>query len=528
MTGDDVFYSNSEWIVKLEGGIKQEEVISSAIKAAQSAFNIDKVDFERNLVWANGKPFTELLNGDWGNLLLHLTPQYVWQHLEGHLSGSLPMLFALYRLMEASAIDIGITPEAILAEFGKPPWDVLNRILAEAALPFQVSAPPLRSHAFVPMSYNLNLKDCRTGKTVSSQYISSGEKVLVTLSVMVFMSQRSKLRTKLFLMDEPDAHLHPQMVQRFLNAVKREFVDREGSYVLLTTHSPTTVALVEEDSIRIMVQESPIIRKASKSSVMNQLTAGVPTLSLNWTARRQVFVENPIDGELCDGFYRCLKSRIESDRTLDFIGTGIRRETTGDDVNTGSSVVRSLVENLTSCGNQSVFGLVDWDGCNQHVGRMVVMGHERRHSNENVVLDPLAIAALMLREPNLRKSSKLLGDWKKLSYSEFLRAELLCWQSAASEVAESILNEDETVENVEERYCGDFKLQLPKSYFHMRGHDLEGLLLKTFPPLLEIEKKRTGNLRRHLVQTVYLDKSEFIPRVVLECFQKILLAESHF
>jgi predicted ATP-dependent endonuclease of OLD family len=67
------------------------------------------------------------------------------------------------------------------------------------------------------------------------------------------------------LLDEPDAHLHPSLVSDLINAYRHEFVTKQGVQVILTTHNPTTVSMVDKENIFVMSEENgqATIRPAS-------------------------------------------------------------------------------------------------------------------------------------------------------------------------------------------------------------------------------------------------------------------------
>src|SRR5207247_9494265 len=102
---------------------------------------------------------------------------------------------------------------------------------------------------------------------------------------------------KIRLMNEPDAHLHHSMTRKFLDVIQNVFVNEKGVKVIMTTHSPSTVALAPEESIFLMNKTTPRIAKANKDEALRILTSGVPTLSINYENRRQVFVESKYDVE---------------------------------------------------------------------------------------------------------------------------------------------------------------------------------------------------------------------------------------
>src|SRR3981081_44546 len=132
------------------------------------------------------------------------------------------------------------------------------------------------------------------------------------------------------------------------------------------------------------------------------LTVGVPTLAISYEGRRQIFVESPSDAKTYDAIYKLLKSRISSERSLEFIATGTR-SAIGTERNTGCEVVKKIVSDLSAAGNQSVFGLIDWDGHHQNTSRIAVLAEGVRNGLENAVFDPLAIALLICRDFPVQK-----------------------------------------------------------------------------------------------------------------------------
>jgi ABC-type glutathione transport system ATPase component len=100
---------------------------------------------------------------------------------------------------------------------------------------------------------------------------------------------------KLLLKDEPDASLHPSMSKQFLDVIQKVFVQDKGVGVIITTHFPSTVALAPEEAIFIVNKTGQRIEKATKDTALKILTAGVPSFSVNYENRRQVFVESEMD-----------------------------------------------------------------------------------------------------------------------------------------------------------------------------------------------------------------------------------------
>ena len=82
--------------------------------------------------------------------------------------------------------------------------------------------------------------------------LSSGEKVLISLVFALYNTKFDVEFPKVLLMDEPDASLHPSMTKQFLDVIQKVFVQDKGVKVILTTHSPSTVALAPEEAIFIV------------------------------------------------------------------------------------------------------------------------------------------------------------------------------------------------------------------------------------------------------------------------------------
>ncbi len=104
-----------------------------------------------------------------------------------------------------------------------------------------------------------------------------------------------------------------------------------------------------DDSIYTMDASRPGLVKSSKANALNMLTVGVPTLAISYDGRRQVFVESPSDANIYDLVYKLLKPKIPTERSLEFVATGMRTPGKGDE-NTGCDIVKKLVGDLVSAG----------------------------------------------------------------------------------------------------------------------------------------------------------------------------------
>ena len=100
----------------------------------------------------------------------------------------------------------------------------------------------------------------------------------MALVASVYNSTREEKFPDIFLFDELDASLHPSMVKNLLAVIEETFTSR-GGFVLLVTHSPSTVAFARESSIFVMHKSgSNRIERASKKDALSILTEGFATL----------------------------------------------------------------------------------------------------------------------------------------------------------------------------------------------------------------------------------------------------------
>lgn len=310
-------------------------------------------------------------------------------------------LVKLNKLHQLDALEGLAGPEALtddefVSVHGEPPWDFVNATLQNAGLDFTVDHPI----GYSTTSFTPRLTKTSSGAQIPFSALSSGEKVLMSFALCMYYSldtRQSVKRPALLLFDEIDAPLHPSMCRTVVAAIKNTLVSKYGVKVIMATHSPSTVAVADEGAIYAMSSSASGLKKVGKRQAITLLTADIPTLSMTFDGRRQVFVESYSDAERFDTLYRHVSPRIASERSLVFIGVGRRKPLEADDA-AGCDQVKRTVQALANGGNESVFGLVDWDKRNDPEGRVHVLGHGKRYAIENYLLDPLLVAAISIRE----------------------------------------------------------------------------------------------------------------------------------
>jgi len=355
---------------------------------------------------------------------------------------------------------------------GPAPWDVVNESLSTAGFPYEVISP---SETPIMEPYSLRLKDRQTNGIIAAIDLSSGEKVILQLVLWLFTAGKDGVFPKLLLLDEPDAHLHPSMTQQFLDVISEILVNKYGVRVIITTHSPSTVALAPENSVFQLERGAvSILPVSSRSDIISVLTAGLVTVS---RASKLCFVEDEADVSFYETIREVLSDygpsrdpmALRLSPSIAFIpasiGAGASR------ISGGSSVVAKWVNKLDAEPLDRTFlGIVDQDNRNASSPRIRVIG---RYSVENYLLDPIVIFALLIEEgmaPTVTGVTISAGDEHLLRTKENATlqaiADVVC---AKLESAESSLAGRP---RVSVSYTTGQNVQVPDWVLSHRGHDL--------------------------------------------------------
>ena len=253
----------------------------------------------------------------------------------------------------------------------------------------------------------------------------------------------------------------------------------------------------------------PRIEKTTKDKALKILTAGVPSLSINYENRRQVFVESKHDVFFYEKAYDKLRINLVNEISLDFISSGI-------DGSGSSDQVKEIVNKLSGYGNKCIFGIVDWDSKNVSTDFVKVLGEGKRYSIENYIFDPILISAFLLREKIISRDN--LGLKESENYTDFKHFD----ESKLQVIVDSFLAmmdipvgiSDIAKSNI--KYTNRLEIQVPKWYLFLQGHDLEALLKKHFSQLKKYIKE--DHFKKEVIRKVIDDIPEFIPLDILELF----------
>ena len=222
-------------------------------------------------------------------MIAKLPDDFVYMLEYGEVSAGLAHVFVGYQIRRAEKLMAGETENQILQELGPQPWDFVNEALSSADFGYRIIPPENK----IMKDYYVKVAAVGDNTPLELDDLSSGEKTILRTVLWFYNTKHNKIFPKLFLMDEPDAHLHPSMTRQFIDVLKNVLVDQYNVRIILTTHSPSTVALAPEESIFVMSRGQPRIRRpASKAEAIGLLTSGLVIVS---PGTRFIFVEDEQD-----------------------------------------------------------------------------------------------------------------------------------------------------------------------------------------------------------------------------------------
>lgn len=403
-----------------------------------------------------------------------------------------------------------------------PPWDFINKILQENNLSFKFKG--IERQDFSPdANISFQLIKTTTGKDIELQNLSSGEKVIIGLIIKLFTSSyyNDKLQfPELIVLDEPDAHLHPEMSKLLLDVLNKTFVQELNIRVIMITHSPSTIALCPDDSI-YQLKNEPVtsLQKIEKNDALELLTNFIPTLSIDYKNHKQIFVESPTDVY----YYQTIFNKLNQKRSYPF-----RLYFISNSYGKGNcNQVIKIVKDIRESGNSTSFGIIDWDLKNTSSSFVKVHGLDQRYSLENYLYDPIYLLILLMdldahniyNELGLDKTINhfLLGN----ESGETLQR-ISDWFFKKYYDAQPI---DKSMRSglTEVEYLNGAKINTPTWFLKFKGHDLEMRIRKVFPALDKYTSE--GELQEEL--TNIIGKCyPFIPKDSELLIEEIIMAKN--
>lgn len=423
-------------------------------------------------------------------------------------------LFLNYYIKMSDTISARRTPDgrtindADLKELvGEAPWTLINELFEKYNFQYRINQP-------LSIASNLVIKfrSVQEGFEILYEELSSGEQMIVNLVLWSFNSDLAEHR-KLILLDEPDAHLHPEMGLMFKEIVTDILVHKLGIQVILTTHSPTTLCWFDESSIFLFEKKIGVI-KSSKEEALQRLTSGMVMIH---EAFKIVLVEDEMD----QSFYQRAFDLLILNRGIERHKKLLFRSVTKGMVSSGG---RSNV--VSSCNNwqdttkiapeitDMVAGLVDHDGKDgSDLGDLVFS--LPRYCLENFFADPLLIFALMVDNGDqtvsefaasldYRKGDQYLLKTNRVSNPQKI-VDFMCGLLGTKIKSEELISVT---------YANNISVKIPDAFFKMSGKDY---LLKMWREVLP-EKASLISTKALMPE---LERTLLIPRDLHDIFTRI-------
>lgn len=458
----------------------------------------------------------------------HLPEDLILQDIDLFNQDSLDFIFFMYLYKKTayenkkSSVKVGNTP----------PWEILNEVLFKAQLPYQVTYPnkdlvePIFNNALNDVETNrfsIQLIDPRTEEDIGFNNLSSGERIIASLALLLYYTQNRNQHKKLLILDEPDAHLHPTLTKRFFDVINDVIIEKYHGRVIMTTHSPSTVAIAPEESIFVKHKTDKLIDKSTKDKALSVLTSGLPFFSVNYKNRRQVFVESHNDVMFYEKIYRKLSFYLEPEISLSFISSGESRTDKNGQKIANCDQVINITSKLRKAGNNLVWGIIDWDAKAKNTSKdnIVVLGNGKRYSIENYIFDPLVLVAFLLREKIITRNEIDLDE--KLNYTDFKDFDNEKLQNLVDYLINLIGSEFSKTENTQKnnKLVNEKEIKIPEWYLLSQGHLLEEKILKIFPQLNAIKKDKEDALKISIIETVFDDVPDIISKDFINLFTEI-------
>ncbi len=408
-----------------------------------------------------------------------------------------------------------IPREQIEKDLNIPPWEMINKLFQEYGFKYRITHPERGGGTFKVEFYKLGEGQAK----IQFSALSSGEQMIVTLILWSFNEKLGQLK-RLLILDEPDAHLHPEMAKMFKEIVSETLVEKFGIQVIMTTHSPTTLCWMDEECIFLMDPEDGL-SSASKSKALSKLTAGLVCVH---PAFKIVLVEDKADEKFHTALYLQLAyhGRLSKDPLLTF-----RSVAAPDDQGGGKTVVEKACKQWSQFSketdlDQVLFGLVDKDNDdNSSLPDSVFC--LPRYCHENFFADPILIFVLLMEErANEYKIKEIanshgyeLGDTLKVK-----RRSDLNFQGIADDVISHLVDQLNLTPSLMTakksiKYLNGVEVIIPDCFLSESGKD------KVLPWFREAFPAGASKLNSTILLT-YIEKTLLIPEDLADVYEQLV------
>ncbi len=252
---------------------------NSDISSHQTILKEAVTEFAQILLSRSLRFLPEIKKADFNAIVLDGYPEYsLLNNLSTLFDEHQRKIIDALRAFEPKGDEL-VTEDEIKKLEEEAPWNIINAILKKFGLEHKVTKPDFKAKDILnnpnySFSANLMVDD----EIIDFSKLSSGEKILCTLAFTIFQENKSAF-PELILLDEIDATLHPSTIEKLFDVIHSAFI-KNGSKVIMATHSPSTIAHAPEGAIfeikKGNVQDK--IVEISKDDAINVLTDGFMSL----------------------------------------------------------------------------------------------------------------------------------------------------------------------------------------------------------------------------------------------------------
>jgi len=413
-----------------------------------------------------------------------------------------------------SDIQLSLDNDAFIDKYGEEPWYFVNTIFERLKLPYIVNKPKgIRKET----TFQFKLTNKHSGVEINTNDLSTGEKTLMSLALAVYNSTISGLKTDFLILDEPDAPLHPSMSKLMLEIIEEEIVKKHGIPVLLSTHSPTTIACTPPTALYTMTRENKIPIQCTLQDSIELLSHGIHNLNVSIENRRQIFVESSYDVFYYESLFAIISKKISFSTQPQFLPP---HKLDGSNCD----AVLNITRTLRDMGNTNVYGLIDWDLKNIQEKQIVVLGMGKRYAIENYIFEPHFLGLYLIRKNFVIPSD--LGFTDCSSYFEVankIKSDTLFLQKLVESIQSKINWENKNYNLVESKLIDGTSIQISEDILRIQGHKLEDLCKNTWHKLKSVKTNNGGDsaLKKDIINTVINDFPELLSIDLVDTFKEI-------
>lgn len=392
--------------------------------------------------------------------------------------------------------------------YGPKPWELINKMLSRARLTYQVNHPEGINKE---LDFHLCLKDINTGTEIQVNDLSTGEKVLMSLALSIYNSKEEMSRPNVLLLDEPDAPLHPEFSRVLISAVENSIVKEAGVKVVISTHSPTTVAIAPEESLYRMNKQTSRPEKITKQQAVNILVQDLDNVRLSFENRRQVFVESEYDVQYYSRFFNLISQKHSMPTLPQFLPPKRSKGSNCDEVS-------EMVNTLRGFGNDLVYGIKDFDNKNHSSQYVLILGEGKRYAIDNYIFDPIYVAFLLIRDNIVKTEDMRLPHFTYVELSKLDEDQI---QTMINYVTDNL--GFSSTDKIEYNTQGGKRYAIARDYCTIQGHTLESKIINEWPKLNAVVRGGGDNkLKNYILDTVCKDYPDFISADFIELFNKMV------